>query len=115
MVSNGLRCTRVSVCVCKTNKYTGFFRISLHIHAASLQNIPLQIRDVCTHRSALRKQDTSCHVLIQLMWNPKYPCTFVLVYLDFHPSYVTYNPHSAYYKQLHCVLEAFGGMKDHGN
>lgn len=59
-------------------------------------------------------QDTSCHVFIQLLWNPKYPCLFVLVELHIHHNYVIYNPYSAFYKQLHCELEAFWGQKGSG-
>ena len=66
-------------------------------------------------REHVRAQDTSCHVLIQLLWYSKYPCLFILVELHIHHNYVNQNPHSAFYKQLHCELEAFGGRRDQGN
>lgn len=62
-----------------------------------------------------RTKNTSCHVLIKLLWNSKYPCLFVLVKMHIHHNYVSWNPHSALYKQLHCELKAFGCRRDQGN
>lgn len=39
-------------------------------------------------RERARTRDTSCHVLIQLLWNSKYPCLFVLLELHIHHNYV---------------------------
>lgn len=66
-------------------------------------------------RENARPQDTSCHVLIQLSWNSKYPCLFVLVELHIHHNYVNYSSHSAFYKQLRCGLDASGGRRDQCN
>lgn len=65
-------------------------------------------------REHARTQDRSCHVLIELLWNSKYPCLFVLVELHIHHNYVNWNPHPAFYKQLHCELEALRGRRGSG-